>query len=161
MRRLVSLVLAVVAACALAAPAHAAPKGGAGGGGGGGPAALCRSAYMPMTNPVTGITFDQYVIQVEFSFGGQTEVEDFGLSSFQACVSTVAGSMRADGVVPATAISKPAYLAQCDFLEAVGAVAYPYSFYGTYPADNRADCARILKGVHSGTLPLPGPPPVG
>jgi hypothetical protein len=153
-----SLVLAVVAACALAAPAHAAPKGGSGGGG---PAALCRSAYMPMTNPVTGITFDQYVIKVEFSFGGRTMVEDFGLSSFQACVSTVAGSMRADGVVPATAISKPAYLAQCDFLEAAGTVAYPYRFYGTYPAENRADCARILKGVHSGTLALPGPPPVG
>jgi hypothetical protein len=156
-----SLVLAVVAACAFAAPAHAAPKGGASGVGGGGPAALCRSAYMPMTNPVTGITFDQYVIKVEFSFNGQTMVEDFGLSSFQACVSTVAGSMRADGVVPATAISKPAYLAQCDFLEAAGMVAYPYSFYGTYPADNRADCARILKGVHSGTLRLPGQPPVG
>jgi hypothetical protein len=116
---------------------------------------------MPLQNPVTGITRDQYVIQVEFSFGGQTVVEDFGLGSFQACVSTVAGSMNADGVVPARAISKPAYLAQCDFLEAVGAIAYPYTFYGTYPADKRADCARILQGVHSGKLPLPGPPPVG
>jgi hypothetical protein len=113
-----------------------------------------------MTNPVTGLTFDQYVIPVEFSFGGETVVEDFGLSSFQACVSTVASGME-DGVVPASAISKPAYLAQCDFLEAAGAIAYPYSFYGVYPADNRADCARILKGVHSGELELPEPPPVG
>jgi hypothetical protein len=30
-----------------------------------------------------------------------------------------------------------------------------------YPADNRADCAKILKGVHSGELPLPAEPPVG
>lgn len=154
MRRPLSLLLAVVALFALAAPAAAAPKAG-------NPAQYCRSVHQPMTNPVTGITFDQYVIDVEFSFGGETVVEEFGLSSFQACVSTVAGSMRADGVVPATAISKPAYLAQCDFLEASGFIAYPYQFYGVYPAENRADCARILQGVHSGTLELPMPPPVG
>ena len=153
-RSLSALAIATVALAApLAAPAAAA-------GSGGGPAKYCQSAYEPLTNPVTGITFDQYVIPVEFSFGGETVVEDFGLSSFQACVSTVAAGMR-DGVVPAAAISKPAYLAQCDFLERAGAIAYPYSFYGLYPADNRADCARILKGVHSGTLELPEPPPVG
>ena len=124
------------------------------------PVQYCQERYAPMTNPVTGITLDQYIIPVEFSFGGETVVEDFGLSSFQACVSTVASGLR-DGVVSASAITTPAYLAQCDFLEAVGAVSYPYSFYGTYPADNRADCVKILKGVHSGTLPLPEPPPVG
>jgi hypothetical protein len=110
---------------------------------------------------MTRLTFDQYVIKVRFSFGGQTVVEDFGISSFQGASSTVAGSRDADGVVEASAISKPAYLAQCDFLESVGTVTYPYAFYGTYPADNRADCARILQGVHSGTLALPTPPPVG
>lgn len=155
MRRPLISALAVLAVCAAAPPAAAAPAPG-----GGGPAQYCRSVLEPMTNPVTGITRDQYVIPVEFSFGGETAVEDFGLSTFQACVSTVAGSMR-DGVVPASAISKPAYLAQCDFLEAVGVVTYPYRFYGTYPADKRADCARILQGVHSGTLPLPGQAPVG
>lgn len=154
MRRYLSLLLALIAVSALAGPAAAA-------GARGGPVEYCRSAYMPMENPVTGITFNQYVIRVEFSFGGETSVEDFGLSSFQACVSTVAGSMNADGVVPASAISKPAYLAQCDFLEAAGAIAYPYAFYGVYPASKRADCARILQGVHSGKLPLPGPPPTG
>jgi hypothetical protein len=154
MRRCLSLLLALVAVCALAAPAAAAP-------GGGNPAQYCRSVKASMTNPVTGITLDQYVIQVRFSFGGPTVVEDFGLSSFQGCVSTVAGSRDADGVVEASAISKPAYLAQCDFLESVGTVTYPYAFYRTYPADNRADCARILQGVHSGTLALPTPPPVG
>lgn len=113
-----------------------------------------------MTNPVTGITLDQYVIPVEFTFGDETFVDDFGLSSFQACVSTVTSGLR-DGVVGASAITTPAYLAQCDFLEAVGVISYPYAFYGVYPADNRADCVRILKGVHSGTLPLPEPPPNG
>jgi hypothetical protein len=154
MRRLLSLVLAVMALGALATPAAAASDRS-------GPANYCRSVHMPMTNPVSGLTFSQYVIKVEFNFGGESVVEDFGLSSFQACVSTVAASMNADGVVPASAISKPSYLAQCDFLANAGVVSYPYSFYGTYPADNRADCAKILQGVHSGTLPLPGPPPVG
>jgi hypothetical protein len=69
--------------------------------------------------------------------------------------------MTEEGFVPAAAVSKPAYLARCDFLEASGEITYPYSFYGVYPATKRADCARILKGVHSGTLPLPGMPPVG
>ena len=147
------MILTVLAVGALATPAAAAS-------GDGGPAQYCRSVLQPLTNPVTGIRFDQYVIPVEFSFGGETVVEEFGLSSFQACVSTVAGSMR-DGVVPASAISKPAYLAQCDFLEAAGVVSYPYAFYGTYPAEKRADCAKILQGVHSGTLPLPMEPPVG
>jgi hypothetical protein len=145
---LATVAVAAVGLAGLAAPAAAAP---------GGPAAYCRAAYEPLTNPVTGIRFDQYVIPVEFSFGGRTVVEDFGLSSFQACVSTVARGME-DGVVPASAISKPAYLAQCDFLEAAGAISYPYAFYGLYPADNRADCARILKGVHSGTLEVPATP---
>ena len=148
------MVLTALAVCALATPAAAATPGG------GGPAKYCQSVREPMTNPVTGITLDQYVIPVAFTFGGQTVVDDFGLSSFQACVSTVAGSMK-DGVVPASAISKPAYLAQCDFLEAVGFISYPYAFYGTYPAEKRADCAKILQGVHSGTLPLPMEPPVG
>jgi len=153
-RRCLSLLVAFLALFALTAPAAAAKPSKS-------PAQYCRNAYGPLLNPMTGLTFDQYVIQVRFSFGGQTVVEPFGLSSFQACVSTVAGSLGADGVVAASAISKPAYLAQCDFLERVGAVTYPYAFYGTYPADKRADCARILQGVHSGTLPLPGPPPVG
>jgi hypothetical protein len=143
----------VLAVCALATPAAAAS-------GDGGSAKYCRAAFGPLTNPMSGMTFNQYVIPVEFNFGGETFVEDFGLSSFQACVSTVAGSMK-DGVVPASAISKPAYLAQCDFLEAAGVVDYPYAFYGMYPAEKRADCAKILQGVHSGTLPLPTPPPIG
>lgn len=158
MRRCLSLVLALVAVCALAAPAAAAPSAASSAVN---PAQYCRSVYGPMTNPMTGATYDQYVIQVEFSFGGQTVVEDFGLNSFQACVSTVAGSMGADGVVQASDLSKPAYLAQCDLLEDLGFIDYPYAFYGVYPAENRADCARILQGVHSGTLPLPTPPPVG
>jgi hypothetical protein len=158
MKRVLSGVLALflVAAAAPAATAAKSDKGN-----GRSPAAYCRAHFGPLTNPATGLTFDQYVIQVEFSFGGQTMVEDFGLSSFQACVSTVASGMRPDGIVPASAISKPAYLAQCDFLEDAGAISYPYSFYGMYPADNRADCAKILKGVHSGELPLPAEPPVG
>ena len=150
---LASLVLAAVSAMpALAAPAEASPAS---------PAAYCRSVYQPLTNPVTGLTFDQYVIQVRFSFGGQTVVEPFGLGSFAACVSTVASAMEADGTVPGESLTKPAYLAQCDFLVAVGAISYPYKFYGVYPAKNRADCARILKGVHTGELELPGEPPVG
>ena len=158
MKRVLSGVLALLVSAAVAPAATAASTDK---GNGRSPAAYCRANYGPLTNPMTGMTFNQYVIQVEFSFGGQTVVEPFGLSSFQACVSTVASGMRPDGVVPAAAISKPAYLAQCDFLEDAGAISYPYSFYGVYPADNRADCAKILKGVHSGELELPTPPPVG
>ncbi len=76
-------------------------------------------------------------------------------------MSTVASGMNESGVVPAAALTRPAYLAQGDFLEAVGFISYSYSFYEVYPAKNRADCARILKGVHSGELALPGEPPVG
>jgi hypothetical protein len=157
MKRVMSGVLALFLSAAVAPAATAAGSEGEGRS----PAAYCRAHYEPLTNPVTGITFDQYVIPVEFSFGGQTVVEDFGLSSFQACVSTVASGMRSDGVVPASAISKPAYLAQCDFLEASGTISYPYEFYGVYLAEKRSDCARILQGVHSGELELPEPPPVG
>jgi hypothetical protein len=150
---LASLLLAGVSAMpASAAPAEPTSTS---------PAAYCRSVYQPLTNPVTGITFDQYVIQVRFNFGGQTVVEPFGLGSFSACVSTVASAMDADGTVPGDSLTKPAYLAQCTFLERVGAISYPYKFYGVYPAKNRADCARILKGVHTGQLELPGEPPVG
>jgi hypothetical protein len=60
----------------LAAPAAAAPNSS--------PAKYCKSVYQPFTNPMTGLTFNQYVIPVAFSFGGETVVEDFGLSSFQA-----------------------------------------------------------------------------
>lgn len=63
--------------------------------------------------------------------------------------------------MPASAINRPAYLAQCDFLEAVGTIDHPHDFYDTYLARNRADCARILQGVHSGRLPLPTEPPIG
>jgi len=157
MRLLLSALASLLVAGASAVPALAAPAQPASAS----PAAYCRSVYQPLTNPVTGITFKQYVIQVRFTFGGQTSVEPFGLSSFSACVSTVASAMSADGTVPADSLSKPAYLAQCDFLERVGAISYPYKFYGVYPAKNRADCARILKGVHTGELELPGPPPVG
>lgn len=125
------------------------------------PAAHCRAHDEPLTNPVTGATYDQYVIPVEFSFGGATVVEDFGLATFQARVSTVASAMTDEGVVPGAELTTPTYLAQCDLLEAFGVVTYPYSFYGLYPAENRADCARILKGVHTGALPLPEEPPVG
>lgn len=159
MRRPMSVVMAVLALGAVAAPASAAGQGG-GRAAEASPAAYCRDAYQELTNPVTGLTYNQYVIPVEFSFGGQTFVEDFGLNSFQACVSTVAAGLE-DGVVPASAISKPAYLAQCDLLEEQGFISYPYSFYGVYPAENRADCAKILQGVHSGELELPAPPPVG
>lgn len=155
MRRVLSVAMALMIVVGVAAPASAGGHAERGG-----PAAYCRSAYQEMTNPVSGMTFYQYVVPVEFSFGGETVVEDFGLSSFQACVSTVASGMK-DGVIPASAITTPAYLAQCDFLEDAGVIAYPYAFYGMYPADNRADCVRILKGVHSGELPLPEPPPVG
>jgi hypothetical protein len=158
MKLVTSGVLALFLSAALAPAATAA---GGERGKGDSPAAYCRAHFEPLTNPVTGETYDQYVIPVEFSFDGQTMVEDFGLASFQACVSTVASGLRADGVVPASALSKPAYLAQCDLLEDFGVVSYPYSFYGVYPAEKRADCAKILKGVHSGELELPAPPPVG
>jgi hypothetical protein len=154
MRRIFTLVLATVAVAALAVPASASSGSAVN------PAAYCRAAYQAVESPVAGVTYNAYVVPVAFTFGGQTFVDDFALGSFQACVSTVAAGYR-DGVIAASAISKPAYLAQCDFLEAWGIVSYPYTFYGLYPAQNRADCARILQGVHSGTLPLPGPPPNG
>jgi hypothetical protein len=157
MRRLLPALGAILCVGAFAAPAAAAPGDSASGG----PAAYCRSVYQEATNPVSGETYFQYVIPVEFTFGGETVVEDFGLASFQACVSTVASAMTDDGVVPGTALTKPAYLAQCDLLEQFGVVTYPYSFYGLYPAENRADCAKILKGVHTGQLELPQQPPVG
>ena len=154
MRRVLPAVIGVLSVAALAAPASAAPSSQPHPN----PAAYCRSAYQEMTNPVSNQTYWQYVIPVESSFGGETVVEEFGLATFQACVSTVASAMTDEGVVPGTSLTKPAYLAQCDLLEQFGVVTYPYSFYGTYPADNRADCARILKGVHTGRLELPEPP---
>ena len=150
---LVALSTLAVAALLLPASPASAEKGTS-------PAAYCREAFGPLEDPMSGLTVNVYVVPVEFSFGGETAVEDFALHSFQACVSTVASGLR-NGVVPASKISKPAYLARCQNLEDMGAIEYPYSFYGLYPAENRADCARILQGVHSGTLALPGPPPVG
>ena len=156
-RMLLMMMAAVLCVVGLGAPAAAAPRGESGGS----PAAYCRSVYQPFTNPVSGQTYFQYLIRVEFTFGGQTVIEDFGLGSFQACVSTVASAMTDEGVVPANALTKPAYLAQCDLLVQYGVVSYPYSFYGRYPAKNRADCARILKGVHTCQLERPERPPVG
>ena len=150
---LVALSTLAVAALLLPASPASAAKGTS-------PAAYCREAFGPLEDPMSGLTVNVYVVPVEFSFGGETAVEDFALHSFQACVSTVASGLR-NGVVPASKISKPAYLARCQNLEDMGAIEYPYSFYGLYPAQNRADWARILQGVHSGTLALPGPPPVG
>jgi hypothetical protein len=156
-RMLLLLMVALLSVVSVGAPAGAAPRGDAQGS----PAAFCRSVYQEFTNPVSGQTYSQYVIRVEFTNGDETVVEDFGLASFQACVSTVASAMTDQGVVPGSALSKPAYLAQCDLLEQFRVVTYPYSFYGLYPAENRADCARILKGVHTGQLELPQGPPVG
>lgn len=156
MFRTITAVCASALLMATPTVAAAAP----GGAPGTNPVAYCKANVEEVTNPVTGITLDQYIVPVEFTFGNQTVVEDFGLSSFQACVSTVASGMR-DGVVPASAITTPAYIAQCDFLVASGFISYPYDFYGVYPATKRADCVKILKGVHSGELALPGGPPVG
>jgi hypothetical protein len=51
-------------------------------------------------------------------------------------------------------VSTAGYAAQCRLLE--GEVfTYPYAFYGMYLAENRADCIRILRGVHTGELALP------
>jgi hypothetical protein len=51
-------------------------------------------------------------------------------------------------------VSTAGYAAQCRLLE--GEVfTYPYRFYGMYLAENRADCIRILRGVHTGQLALP------
>jgi hypothetical protein len=123
------------------------------------PVRYCQAALGEQTSPVTGVTFDAYLVPVRFTFGGESFVDpEFALSSFQACVSTVAGGF-VDGAIPADRISTPAYLAQCDLLEQAGFISYPYVFYGMYPAENRADCVRILKGVHSGQLELPAPPP--
>lgn len=125
------------------------------------PVRYCQEALDQETNPVTGNTLEAYLVPVRFTFGDQSMVDpEFALSSFQACVSTVAGGF-VDGAIPADRISTPAYLAQCDLLEEAGIVSYPYDFYGMYPAENRADCVRILKGVHSGQLELPAPPPNG
>lgn len=150
---LVALLTLTVATLLLPASPASAARGTS-------PAKYCRAAYGPLEDPMSGMVETVYVVPVAFNFGGQTVVEPFALHSFAACVSTVASGMR-NGVVPASKISKPAYLARCDNLVEIGAVDYPYSFYGVYPARNRADCARILKGVHTGSLPLPGPPPVG
>jgi hypothetical protein len=157
MRRTLLLVVGLLLTLAVGTPAAAAPAEASKGS----PAAYCRSVKQEFTNPVSGQTYAQYVIRVKFTFGGQTVVEEFGLASLQACVSTVASAMTADGTVPGNALTKPAYLAQCDLLVQFGVVAYPYAFYGLYPAENRADCARILKGVHTGQLEVPQGPPVG
>jgi hypothetical protein len=134
-----------------AAVAPAATAAGSEGGEGRSPAAYCRAHYEPLTTPVTGITFDQYVIPVEFSFGGQTVVEDFGLSSFQACVSTVASGMRADGVVPASAISSRRTSRSATSWRRPARSATRTEFYGVYLAEKRSDCARILQASTPGS----------
>lgn len=152
MRRLMIMLVAVAAAAAVAVPASAAP--------GVRPTEVCRDAFTTTTSPVTGAEIDTYVVPVRFTFGDETFVEPFSLPSWQACVSSVASAWD-DGAVDGRRLSKPAYLAQCDYLVEAGFISYPYDFYGVYPARNRADCARLLQGFHQGTIALPEPPPVG
>jgi hypothetical protein len=151
-RRLLTLLVAVLTVTAVVTPASAAPRVR--------PAEVCRDAYTTTTSPITGAEIDTYVVPVRFTFGGETFVEPFSLPSWPACVSSVASAWE-DGAVDGRRLTKPAYLAQCDYLVEAGFISYPYAFYGVYLAENRADCARILQGVHTGTLPLPEPPPVG
>jgi hypothetical protein len=77
----------------------------------------------------------------------------FVLPSTGACASSVAQGF--DGTGPLTTA---AFAGQCKFLEDIGVVSYPYAFYGNpdYLARNRADCMRLLRGFHEGTL-IPGP----
>lgn len=77
----------------------------------------------------------------------------FELPSTGACASSVAQGF--DGTGPLTTA---AFAGQCKFLEGIGVVDYPYAFYGNpdYLAENRADCMRLLRGFHEGTL-VPGP----
>jgi hypothetical protein len=77
----------------------------------------------------------------------------FVMPSTGACASSVAQGF--DGTGPLTTA---AFAGQCKFLEDSGFVSYPYAFYGNpdYLANNRADCMRLLRGFHEGTL-VPGP----
>jgi hypothetical protein len=79
----------------------------------------------------------------------------FELPSTGACASSVAQGFTGTGP-----LTTAAFAGQCKFLESIGVVEYPYAFYGNpdYLAKNRADCMRLLRGFHEGTL-TPGPPP--
>jgi len=72
----------------------------------------------------------------------------FVFQSTGACVSSVAQGFDGTGQ-----LTTAAFASQCKFLEDVG-VSYPYAFYGNpdYLANNRADCMRLLRGFHEGTL---------
>lgn len=77
----------------------------------------------------------------------------FELATTGACASSVAQGFNGTG-----SLTTAAFVGQCKFLEDEGVVSYPYAFYGNpdYLANDRADCMRLLRGFHEGTL-IPGP----
>lgn len=73
----------------------------------------------------------------------------FTIQSDGGCASSVAQGF--DGTFENWNLSMSAFNSQCKWLEAVGAVEYPYAFYGNpdWMAKNRADCMKILHFFHN------------
>jgi hypothetical protein len=127
------------------------------------PRQFCLDVYETRTEDSETLT--AHWVPIRYEIENMTMVIDLPILSLQGCISTVARGLqhlRAHGWVPADRLSMPAALSQCAYLEELG-ITYPYAFYGTYVAHNRAQCAQILVGLHTGRLtpmlpPEQGPP---
>jgi hypothetical protein len=120
------------------------------------PRQFCLDVYETRTDEEGTLT--AYWVPIFYPMFGN-EVMDLPLTSLAGCVSTVARGLqdlRQHGYVASRHLSMPAAREQCRYLEEEFGLTYPYLFYGQYPAENRADCARILLGLHTGEL---APPP--
>jgi hypothetical protein len=110
------------------------------------------------------ITKAAYWVPMTFAGGF---VDELPILSFKGCVDTVEYAGE-ELPVPYDALSDSAVRAQCRYLERLGAVSYPYAFYGDVPgfedryvAEDRKECIRFLRGFHLGLLETPSAPPNG
>jgi hypothetical protein len=148
-RHLLAVTLAVGMLFAAALPAVAAPNRPIT------PQSFCDSAF-DTRDDVFGPT-SAYWVPIYYVFEDFQGVDELPIVSREGCITTVARglqSLRQHGYVPATALSMPAALSQCEMLEDAF-LEYPYAFYGEFVANNRAQCAKILLDLHTDRIRPP------
>jgi hypothetical protein len=149
MRRVLAAAAAAGMLFATALPATAAPGKQVT------PQAFCDSVYGTGDGPFGPIS--AYWVPIYYVFEDFQGVDDLPILSREGCITTVARglqSLREHGYVPATSLSMPAGLSQCEWLESMF-LEYPYAFYGEFVAHNRAHCAKILLDLHTDRLRPP------
>lgn len=147
MRRLAVLVALFVGLIGFAAPAASAKPDLSS------PAQLCKSWFETREQERPTGTEDVTAYWVPMLYPGGFEL-DLPILSLGGCVSTVANG-GGQVPVPFDALSVSAINSQCKAIEPLFG-GYPYSFYGIYPAKNRADCIYYLGAFHRDELPTPG-----